>query len=251
MHEEIININNLTHTFFDGFIGIDNISLAICRGEFIILAGKNGSGKTTLLRHLNGLLLPDSGSVLVNGKNISKNIVLTRKTVGMVFQDADTQIVADTVFDEAAFGLENLKFNRSIINKTVETVLCDLNLFHLKDRNPSSLSGGEKRKLAIAGVLVMNPEVIVFDEPFSNLDYPGTIQILSTINSLNQSGHTIIIATHDVETIIACATRIIIMAEGKIKKDGRPNDVARHLEYYDVRQPCSLKFGQGIKPWSN
>ena len=249
MPENIIDINAICHTFADGYIGLKNISVSISKGEFIILAGKNGSGKTTFLRHLNGLLLPDSGVIFVNELDVSKHLVQTRKTVGMVFQDADTQIVGDTVFDEVAFGLENLKVKRTEINKKVTLILENLNLFHLKDRSPSTLSGGEKRKLAIAGILVMDPEVIVFDEPFSNLDYPGTIQVLSTIIDLNRSGHTIIIATHDVETVICEATRIIMMEDGQIKKDGTPDCIVKHLESFGVRQPCSSKFGLGLQPW--
>jgi biotin transport system ATP-binding protein len=251
MQKKIIDINAVSHTFSDGYVGIKNISLSIYKGEFIILAGKNGSGKSTLLRHLNGLLLPDSGHVIVNGRDVKKHLVQTRKTIGMVFQDADTQIVGDTVFDEVAFGLENLKFERTNINEKVTGVLKDLNLFHLKQRNPSTLSGGEKRRLAIAGILVMDPQVIVFDEPFSNLDYPGSLQVLSTIIDLNVSGHTIIMATHDVETVIYDATRIIIMEKGLVKKDGSPADIVRHLESYGVKEPCSSKFGLGLKPWRN
>ena len=249
MPKKIIDINNISHTFDDGYMGINNISLSIFKGEFIILAGKNGSGKTTLLRHLNGLLLPDAGHLIVNGQDVKKHLVQTRRTIGMVFKDADTQIVGDTVFDEVAFGLENLKIKRTQINEKVTQVLEDLNLFHLKDRNPHSLSGGEKRKLTIAGILVMDPEVIVFDEPFSNLDYPGTIQVLTTIIDLNQSGHTIIIATHDVETVIYDATRIIIMEQGLIKEDGVPADIVRLLESYGVKEPSTSKFGLGIQPW--
>jgi len=118
MPKKIIDIKAICHTFSDGYIGIKDISLSINKGEFIILAGKNGSGKSTLLRHLNGLLLPDSGTILVNGHDVSKHLVQTRKSVGMVFQDADTQIVGDTVFDEVAFGLENLKVERTRINKS-------------------------------------------------------------------------------------------------------------------------------------
>lgn len=249
MSEKIIEINAISHTFPDGYVGIKDISLSIFKGEFIILAGKNGSGKTTFLRHLNGLMLPDSGQLLVKGQNVSNHLIQTRKTVGMVFQDADTQIVGDTVFDEVAFGLENLKFNRLDINEKVTRALESLNLVHLKNRSPSTLSGGEKRKVAIAGILVMDPQVIVFDEPFSNLDYPGTLQVLSTIIDLNQSGHTIIIATHDIEMIISEATRIIIMEKGLIKEDGEPDVLVKHLEAYGVKEPCSSKFGFGIQSW--
>ena len=246
----IIEIKNISHTFFDGYKAIQDLSLSIKKGELIILAGKNGSGKTTLIQHLNGLLIPDSGTIFVNGNNVVKHLVQTRKTIGMIFQDADTQIVAETVYDETAFGLENLKFSRDKINTKVIEVLEKLDLINLKDKNPSLLSGGEKRKLAIAGVLVMNPEVIVFDEPFSNLDYPGTIQVLETIMDLNQSGHTIIIATHDVETIIDKATRIIIMEQGCIEEDGKPDKMVKFLESYGIREPCSSTLGLGIKPWT-
>lgn len=248
MPEKIIEIKEICHTFEDGYQGLKNICLTICKGEFIILAGRNGSGKTSLLRHLNGLLLPQSGQIIVNGLKVSKHLVEARKTVGMVFQDADTQMVGDTVFDEVAFGLENLKFPRTKINETVTRVLEDLSLFHLRDRSPSTLSGGEKRKVAIAGILVMDPRVIVFDEPFSNLDYPGTCQVLSTIIDLNRSGQTVIIATHDVETIINDATRIIIMENGLVKEDGRPLDLVKLLESYGIREPWASKFGPGIKP---
>lgn len=247
--KKIIEISGISHTFDDGYMGIKNISLSIYEGELIILAGKNGSGKTTLLRHLNGLLFPETGQLFVNGHDVKKHLVQTRKTIGMVFQDTDTQIVGETVFDDVAFGLENLKFPRSKITEKVCCVLKHLNLFHLKDRTPFTLSGGEKKKLAIAGVLVMDPQVIVFDEPFSNLDYPSTRQLLTTILDLNRSGHTIIIATHDVETIIYDATRIIIMEKGRIKEDGAPAEIVRRLELWGVKEPCSSKLGLGIKPW--
>lgn len=249
MQKKIIEIKDICHTFLDGYTGIKNISLTIYKGEFIILAGKNGSGKSTFLKHFNGLLLPDAGKILVNEKEVKKNLVETRKTIGMVFQDPDTQIIGDTVFDEVAFGLENLKTQRSIINEKVAKVLKELNLFHLKDRIPSTLSGGEKRKLAIAGILVMDPEVILFDEPFSNLDFPGTLQVLSTMVELNRSGHTIIIATHDVEPIIYETTRIILMEKGEIKEDGPPGVIVKHLEAYGVKEPCSSKLGQGLQSW--
>lgn len=250
MPETIINVRNISHTFFDGYKALKNISLSIKKGEFIILAGRNGSGKSTLLKHLNGLLLPDTGSVSVNGLEVSKNLVPARKSVGMVFQDADTQIIGDTVFDETAFGLENLKFKRMEIDEKVGEILKYMKLWHLRDKSPSLLSGGEKRKLAIAGVLVMSPEVILFDEPFSNLDFSGSKQLLSILKTLKRSGRTIMIATHDVETIIFEATRVIIMDNAEIKADGPPEDMVSLLEKYDVREPCSSRFGFGLKPWA-
>lgn len=249
MPDTVIDIQSASYTYPDGFQGIKDICLSITQNEFILLAGKNGSGKSTLLRHLNGLLIPDSGRVLVNGKNVKDHLVHARKTIGMVFQDADAQIVGDTVSDEVAFGLENLKFGHTRIREKSEQVLNDLNLFHLRARNPWTLSGGEKRKLAIAGVLVMDPDVIVFDEPFSNLDFPAAVLVLNTIVDLHQKGHTIIIATHDIETVIFHATRILIMKDGTLCEDGTPEELVGILETYGVRQPCSVKFGKGIQPW--
>ncbi len=246
-----IQITNLTHSFSDGTKGLNDVSLDISKGEFIILAGRNGSGKSTLIRHFNGLLRPTSGHVILSGSSVFEDLKKTRKKVGMVFQDADTQIVGDTVFDEAAFGLENLKIKRPVIKQRVTHVLKGLDLDHLKDRNPSTLSGGEKRKLAIAGVLVMDPDVIIFDEPFSNLDYPGSLSILNTIIKLNESGHTIIVATHDIETVIASATRLIILDNGKIKADGEPGSLLKKLEPLGIKEPCSSRFGMGIQPWQN
>jgi len=247
--DSILHLKAVSHVFEDGFKGIKDITLCVDEGEFIIVAGKNGSGKSTLLRHLNGLLKPSSGRILLAGNNIFDNLVTTRKTIGMVFQDADAQMVGDTVFDEVAFGLENLKQDRETIKKKVARVLEMLDLDHLKDKNPWTLSGGEKRRLAIGGVLVMDPKIIVLDEPFSNLDYPSACQVLATIVDLNEKGHTIIIATHDIETVIYHASRMILMADGEIQQDGPPTELIEHLEPFGIRQPCSSRLGLGIQPW--
>jgi biotin transport system ATP-binding protein len=251
MINPLIQIEDLSHSYPDGKNGISDITLSITKGEFIILSGRNGSGKTTLIKHLNGLLHPSSGRILLYNKSIFKNLQNTRKKIGMVFQDADTQIVGDTVFDEVSFGPENLKMPRAAIKKKVTKVLEDFGLDRFQDRNPSTLSGGEKRKLAIAGALVMDPDIIIFDEPFSNLDYPGTLSVLDTIIALNRSGHTIIVATHDIETVIAQATRLIIMEQGRIKADDKPETLVKRLEQFGIREPCSTRFGLGIQSWQN
>jgi biotin transport system ATP-binding protein len=247
--EPVIYIKDLCYSFPDGRIGLDKVSLSVFKGEFILLAGQNGSGKTTLLRHMNGLLLSGSGVVQVKGLDVSKHLLMARKTIGMVFQDPDTQLIGDTVFDEVAFGPENLGLSRALILEKVSRSLEMLNITHLKDRIPATLSGGEKRKIAIAGVIVMDPEVILFDEPFSNLDYPGILQVLSAIVKLNRHGHAIIIAGHDIEPVLYHADRIIIMDKGKIREDGQPSATVRLLESYGVRSPCCLKFGMEASSW--
>ena len=257
--EKLIHIENISHVHSDNGTGnssdkkygIKDITFSVKSGEFIILAGKNGSGKTTLLRHLNGLLSATSGEILISGTKIQKNIVEIRKKIGMVFQDADTQIVGETVSDEVAFGPENLKWERELINKKVKSTLELLDLTQLADRNPATLSGGEKRKLAIAGILVMEPDVILFDEPFSNLDFPSASNLLSLITLLNKKGITIIIATHDIEKVIDRATRMIIMDNGHIKQDGVPGKLIKITEQYGIREPCSSKLNLGILNWAN
>jgi len=245
----ILDIANLTHTYSHGKGGIFDISFSVSQGEFILVAGKNGSGKTTLIRHLNGLLTPQRGKVLFRNNDISRDLTRTRKAVGMVFQDADTQIVGDTVFDEIAFGPENLNIQRDIINEKVNEILERLELNQFRDRNPATLSGGEKRKLAIAGILAMDPEIIVFDEPFANLDHPSTQSILAIIADLNQNGQTIIMATHDVETPIEYASRLLIMEDGHLREDGKIQDLVKKLESYGVKEPCTCRIEAKIPQW--
>ncbi|OQX26801.1 MAG: ABC transporter ATP-binding protein [Desulfobacteraceae bacterium IS3] len=247
----ILEISNLSHRFADGTLGIDGLSLTVREGEFVVIAGRNGSGKTTLLRHLNGLLLPTAGTVKVSGLSVSENLLSARQTVGMVFQDADSQIVGETVYDDAAFGPENLCLPREEIRKRVTEALDAVGLSDLADRKPYLLSGGQKRRLAIAGVLAIKSEILVFDEPFSNLDYPGIRQVLRRILALHQSGHTILLTTHDLEKVIAHASRLIIMKKGRIVRDGNPEDMLADTEQFGVRRPCASRLGMKIESWLN
>ena len=248
---KIIEIENLSHRFADGTVGIDNINLSILKGSFVVIAGLNGSGKTTLLRHLNGLLLPTAGIVRLNGFDVAQNLLQARQVVGMMFQDADSQIVGETVYEDVAFGPENLRLERSQIQAKVEVALRTVGLSELAHQRPHLLSGGEKRRLAIAGILAMEPEVIVFDEPFSSLDYPGVKQILSHILALHQSGHTILVTTHDLEKIIAHADRLMLMHRGQIVRDGMPAEIMCDVEAFGVRKPCRFRLGLEAESWLN
>jgi len=247
----IIEIKNLSHSFLDGTLGIDGINLSIKKGELIVIGGQNGSGKTTFLKHLNGLLLPTEGTVLIKGVEVSRNIKKVRQMVGMVFQNADSQIVGETVFADVAFGPENLCLDRPEIGKRVSSALKSVGLTKYAEKRPHLLSGGEKRRLSIAGILAMKPEIIVFDEPFSSLDYPGVMQVLEQIISLHQSGHTIIITTHDIEKIVAHADRLLIMHNGKVKKDGMPDKILKETEVFGVRAPCATRLGVEVASWLN
>ncbi len=161
LYRPIIEVSHLSHRFSDGGVGIDDISLKIAKGEFVVVAGHNGSGKTTLFRHLNGLLTPDTGEVQVDGIPVSADILRARQMVGLVFQDADSQIVGETVCEDVAFGPENLCLGPAEVSRRVASALSAVGLEHLADQKPHKLSGGEKRRLAIAGILAMEPQVLV------------------------------------------------------------------------------------------
>ena len=247
----IIEINNLTHRFADGTVGLENINLSIRQGSLVVIAGHNGSGKTTLLRHLNGLLLPTEGTVRVADMPVAHDLLRARQLVGMMFQDADSQIVGETVYEDVAFGPENLRLERAEISKRVDHALRAVELQDFADQRPHLLSGGEKRRLAIAGVLAMNPRVIVFDEPFASLDYPGIRQVLKHILDLHTASHTIVITTHDLEKIIAHTDRLVLMQNGRIVRDGNPEEIADCLEDYGVRVPCAYRMGREAESWLN
>jgi len=248
---KIIEIENLNHRFADGTLGLKNINLTIEEGTFVVIAGPNGSGKSTLLRHLNGLLLPTTGTVRVAGIPVPENLISVRQMVGMVFQDADSQIVGETVSDDVAFGPENLCLDREEVNRRVARALDLVNLLDLKNQKPHLLSGGEKRRLAIAGILAMEPKVLVFDEPFSSLDFLGVKQVLKQINSLHQAGHTILVAAHDLEKVMAHTDRLVIMNHGKVVKDGLPDQLIGELEAFGIRQPCAYRLGGEVQSWLN
>ncbi len=245
----IIDIDNLTHRFADGTVGLDGVSLRIEEGCFAVIAGANGSGKTTLLRHLNGLLLPTTGTVRVAGFSVPENLVRVRSLVGMMFQDADSQIVGETVEEDVAFGPENLKLERAEVARRVAGAMRATGLAHLAERRPHQLSGGEKRRLAIAGILAMQPKVIVFDEPFSSLDFPGVRQVLGQIVALHQSGHTIVLTTHDLDKVLAHADRLVVLRSGGIERDAPPAEVVGEIERYGVRRPRAAGLGLEALSW--
>ncbi len=246
----IIEVLGLSHRFSDGTQAISDVSLSFAEGELTIIAGANGSGKTTLLRHLNGLLLADDGSVTVCGRSVKKDPMGARRRVGMVFQDADSQIVGETVYDDVAFGPENLGLARSEIDRRVAKALDAVDMAGFEDKRPHHLSGGEKRRLAIAGVLAMAPSVLLMDEPFSNLDYPAACMVIDQIAALHEKGRTIIITTHDLEKVIFLAQRLVVMEKGRVVEDGLPEKVVHDVARYGIRPPCSVQMGRGIRSWA-
>lgn len=235
--EELIRLESVTHRFRDGAIGIENVNLSVRRGEFLIIAGRNGSGKTVLMKHLNGLLEPTEGRVLFCGIPVQAGLPEVRQKVGLVFQNPDTQIISHTVREEVAFGPENLLLPREEIDKRTARVLAEMEMTDLAERNTATLSGGEKRKLTIAGIAVMRPEILILDEPFTGLDLEGVREALQQILRLYHAGTTILLITHELEHAAAYANRLVVMEAGRIAKDGTPKEIIGGIEIYGVKNP--------------
>lgn len=245
----MIQIRNLHYRYADGTYAIRGIHLHVEKGEFLLICGPNGSGKTTLLRLLSGLLTPSEGSILIHGYDSLKESFKVRQRVGLVFQDADCQIVGETVREDVAFGPENLGLPRKVIDQRVSWALERMGLQGLAEKPCYLLSGGEKRRLAIAGVIAMKPDILLFDEPFANLDYPGVQEALRCMIQLHQEGHTLIVTTHEVEKVIAHVDRMAVLQRGKIEALGLPENLAQDLPLFGIRPPCYVLLGKERLSW--
>lgn len=247
----ILETQNLSQNFGKGSLILDNINFKLHRGELVVLAGANGSGKTVFARHLNGLLQPSSGRVLLEGVPINSNLAEARRKVGFVFQNSDNQIVGETVAGDVAFGPENLGLTPAEVKKRVATALAAVELTEAADYRPYRLSGGQKRKLAIAGVLAMQPQVIILDEPFTGLDYPGVVQVLNQLIRLRQAGYALLVITHELEKVLAHADRMVIMHLGRIVADARPETLLDRIESYGIKKPYGLHRSVETMTWLN
>ena len=213
MKKEAISVKNLTYTYPDGTKALEDVSLEVYEGERIAIVGPNGAGKTTLLLHLNGILRGSDGQVEVFGKNVDKvkreEII---KEVGIVFQDPDDQLFMPTLFDDLAFGPINLGLKEDKVRERVEKTILSLGLMGYENRCPHHLSGGEKKKAALAAVMSMEPRILVLDEPTANLDPKSRAELIKIVKDLNeQEGITVIMATHDVNAVPALADRVFVL----------------------------------------
>lgn len=221
------------------------------KGEMIAILGRNGSGKSTFARHLNGLLAPDRGTVIVGGRDLRKEKELTsiRKQVGMVFQNPDNQIVGNTLAEDIGFGLENLGTDSDEIWKKIDEMLELSGLTAYKYKNTSRISGGQKQRLAIASAMAMEPECIVLDEATSMLDPQGASDMLELVNRLNKEKNiTVIMVTHKIPEALM-ADKVYIMNEGKVAAEGAPQEVlsdVKQLKKYGLEIPVSMKVAAGI-----
>ena len=228
---------------------LDGVSLNVRKGEFLAVLGHNGSGKSTIAKHFNAILLPDEGSVSVDGINTANSARLfdIRSKVGMVFQNPDNQIVATIVEEDVAFALENMGVPQEEMRRRVDDALKAVNMYEYKDHSPSQLSGGQKQRVAIAGIIAMCPECIVLDEPTAMLDPQGRREVIETVKKLNrENGVTIVLITHYMDEA-AKADRIVVMDGGKIILEGVPKDIFSHTEEMksiglDVPQVTDLMY---------
>ena len=255
----VITVENLTHTYSVGTpfekTAIHDISLVINQGENICLLGHTGSGKSTFVQHLNALLQPTSGTVLLDGESINKDKISRRdvkRRVGLVFQYPEYQLFEETVAEDIAFGPKNMKLPKEEIDERVREAAAfadvDASLF---DRSPLELSGGQKRRIAIAGVIAMRPEVLILDEPTAGLDPSGSRQIMDHIRSYREkSGATVIIVSHNMDDAAEYSDRLIVFDHGTVCMDGTPEEVfsrAEELSSIGLNVPKATELATALR----
>lgn len=253
MSDTIIKFDNVSFAYEledEGIVNaVNDFSLEVPEGQFLTVLGHNGCGKSTVAKLINGILVPNKGKVTVEGMDTSdeEKTVDIRKTVGMVFQNPDNQIVATIVEDDVAFGPENLGVEPSEIRKAVDSALKAVGMYEFRKREPHRLSGGQKQRVAIAGVIAMNTKCIVMDEPTAMLDPQGRKEVMDTVMKLNREfGITVILITHYMDEAVK-ADRVIVMDGGRIAMDGTPKEVFRNVERMkklglDVPQATELAY---------
>ena len=231
---DVIKLDNVSFHYPDSPDPVlRDIDLSIREGAFVAVLGHNGSGKSTLAKLCNAILIPTEGRVLVKGMDTREegNLIPVRRTVGMVFQNPDNQIVASVVEDDVAFAPENLGVESAEIRRRVDDALRRVGMFEFRLHAPHRLSGGQKQRIAIAGVLAMQPEILVLDEPTAMLDPLGRREVLSTVEELRRdTGMTVLLITHHMDECVS-ADRVIVISDGEIALDGTPTEVFSQVEF--------------------
>lgn len=238
--QEIVRVNCLRHIYPDRTeITICGLDFTVRRGERVAVLGPNGSGKTTLLSHITGLLEPVEGLVEVFGRSPKKHFREVRKRIGVVFQNAEEQIIGPTVMDDIAFAPLNHGIPPAEVNTMAEAMMRELNIWHLRHKIPHYLSGGEQKKVAVAGAMVMKPDLLILDEPFTGLDPKSRVEMIKLINSLNaRYGTALVITTHDMDLIPEVADLVYILNKGRMVVKGKPGEV---LTQVDVLREAGLE----------
>ena len=248
MSHHYLRFDDVHYRYPNGYEALCGVSFCITHGEKVALVGANGAGKSTLLLHTNGLLMPSQGGVVLGGIALTRRTLpLVRQSVGLVFQDSDNQLFMPTVEEDVAFGPSNMRLEPEEIRRRVTEALDAVGALDLRGESPFRLSGGQKKRVAIATVLSMEPSVLVMDEPTSNLDPRARRQIIDLIRRF---GHTTLIATHDMEMVLDLCDRTIVMKQGRIVADGSTRHVFGDLallEECGLEQPCELRMKRALK----
>lgn len=238
-----IKIENLTHIYMPNSPmekkALDNVNININDGEFVAIIGHTGSGKSTLIQHMNGLLQATSGNIIIDDIDISTrgiNMIDIRKKVGVVFQYPEYQLFEETIEKDISFGPRNLGLAQEEINERVKRAMemVGLNFDLFRNKSPFEISGGQKRRVAIAGVIAMEPKILILDEPTAGLDPKGRDYILNQINKLHSSyGMTVVLVSHSMEDVARLAKRVIVMNKGKVALDDQPENVFKEVEFLE------------------
>ena len=222
----MIDVKDLHFTYPTGIEALRGINITIDDGEFLAVMGQNGAGKTTLVKHFNGLLKPTKGEVLVDGVSTRDvSVAKLARNVGFVFQNPDHQLFSETVEDEVAFALKNFGFEEAVIEKQVDWALNLLDITKYRKTSPFMLSGGERKRVALASILAWDPQVIILDEPTIGQDHQQKEKLQQFILQLNAQKKTVVVVTHDVEFVAECNPRVILMSQGKILAEGIAKEI--------------------------
>ncbi|AUV82597.1 cobalt ABC transporter [Salinigranum rubrum] len=244
----LVDLQCEAHTYPDGTVGMHDVDFSVHHDEVVALVGGNGAGKSTLLEHLNATLVPDEGELVVGGTAITEdNKAYARREVGFVFQDADTQLVAPTVLDDVMFGLQNYGVSGEEAKRRAREALATVDAAHLEERIPHYLSGGEKRLVGLAGVLVLEPSVVVLDEPLAGLDPERSLLVADRIRQIHREGISVVVSTHDLEFAAEIADRVCVMAAGNVVGSGTPREVFYDdalLERANLHPPAAVRIAR-------
>lgn len=217
MQEILLELEKISYSYERGLYALSDISMQIGRGERIALIGENGSGKSTLFLILNGVLRADRGEIRYRGKRIGKkDLNILRKHIGLIFQDADQQMIAPTVYEEVSFGPMNMGIEKEEVRERTQKAIEEMNLSPLSERLVHSLSGGEKRRVSIADITAMEPEIMLFDEPASGLDRANQHALEQVLNRLSLEGKTLMVSTHDMDFAYRFAEKILVFSKGRL-----------------------------------